>query len=123
MFMFSTPKTFTAQPERTNVTLTATVTEYNITALNATVIPVSGSVDLNVNQWNTTGNFRKVFKVSGSGTIAVNFTIGDNPANKRMNVTEDGVLLNNYSTDANGYFTFSHSGPWSENKFEITTAS
>ena len=76
------------------------------------------SVDIFVTTYNTSGDFRKTFNSSCTGSAA--YTVGDNPQGRRMFVKRDGSLYTTLQTNATGYISFSST--CSDHTFDIVIA-
>jgi parallel beta-helix repeat protein len=119
---------------------TTTVTPSNIdgvttlTSIPLEITPSSGTIEVQIDTWNTSGTYYKKWTETGSASnITSSHTIGNLRSNVYYTVTADdsstGITGTNCSngsclSDANGQITFTYNGGYSSKTFEVqdTTA-
>ena len=90
----------------------------SINAINATIIPTSDSVNITVNMWNTSGDYRKIWNESSeTHDVTTSHVIGDFPANARIQLNVDGVKQAEFTSNSSGQIEFAYTG-YSEHMFE-----
>ncbi len=115
-------------------TITASVGSDETSTLDSLKMEVtvpSGSLNVNVSDWNTSGTYYKAWTESSSseGLTNVIHTIGDLEVNKNYKLKVDGVLDSNISgsacsegickSDSQGEITFTYTGTYSEHTFTL----
>lgn len=90
------------------------------TRVNASIIPSSSSVTVNIITWNATDDYYKKFNASGG-----NFTLtaGDFPRNARIQIKLNGTNSAIANTNSTGYFTWNYNGSSAETQFEFNVIS
>ena len=97
--------------------LTGTTT---INSVAMDITPSSGSIDVSIDKWNTSGTYYKKWTENGSSPgITASHTIGDLKANTYYTVKVDGTMFNTYQSNSSGQITFTYNGGYSTKTFEI----
>jgi peptidoglycan/xylan/chitin deacetylase (PgdA/CDA1 family) len=88
---------------------------------NLNITPSTGSVDVNVDTWNVSGNYYKKWTESASTPgVTTNHTIGDLAAGSYYNVKKNGNIWNTYQANGSGQITFNYvEGFSTEITFEV----
>jgi uncharacterized protein (TIGR03790 family) len=114
-----------------NSGLIASEQTLTLNALNMEVVPSAGSIDVEINNWNTNGDYSKEWTESSSShSISSTHTIGDLAANRYYNVSVDNgksglsgcsdVGSNHVcQADVNGEINFTYSGGYSTHTFRV----
>ena len=96
-------------------------------AVNASIIPSSDSITVNITAWNITGDYYKKWNESSTNaSVTTQHTIGDFPANTAIQIKKNGINWNTYTSNSTGYITFTYADGYSDIQFEAelgTTAS
>jgi peptidoglycan/xylan/chitin deacetylase (PgdA/CDA1 family) len=91
--------------------------------VNMTSVPSSDSININVTQWNETGDYYKKWNESSSNaTLTTTHTIGDFPANTSIQIKKNGVNWNAYTSNSTGYISFNYADGYSDIQFEAENA-
>ena len=101
-----------------NSTSTVDVSPYNLL-----VTPSTGSVTVDIDAWNTSGDYSKSWSEDGSThDITTEHTIGDMKPSTSYALSIDGVFSNYYFSSSSGEITFNYTGGYSSHTFELTEA-
>jgi len=110
-------------------TATTTISTPAITA-NATssfssvpmdITPSTGSVAVNINTWNTSGDYSKEWTETGdTHSATASHIIGDLKANTYYTVKVDSSTFHTYLSDGSGQISFTYNGGYSSHTFDIT---
>ena len=87
--------------------------------INMVVTPSSGSVDVAINTWNTSGTYYKKWTETATGTLSVAHTVGDLKTDTYYTVKVDGTRYNTYLSDDSGEISFTYTGAYSDHIFEV----
>ncbi|MCL5782223.1 MAG: DUF2341 domain-containing protein [Patescibacteria group bacterium] len=113
-----------------NVTNTVDATDYvaysSVPAaadlVNLTVGQYSDSVEITVQDWQTSGSYSKQWTASSSLATSTIFTVGDLLPNKSYLVSVDGAGTTTSTTDSSGILTYTYTGGYSTHTFGIEAA-
>jgi len=84
------------------------------------IVPSSGSINVSIDTWNTSGTYYKKWTETGSSSsITASHTIGSLKANTYYIVKVDGSTFNAYLSDSSGQITFTYNGGYSAKTFEV----
>jgi parallel beta-helix repeat protein len=84
------------------------------------ITPSSGSIDVIIDTWNTSGTYYKKWTENGSSSgIIASHTIGDLKTNTYYTVKVGGTTFNTYHSNSSGQITFAYNGGYSTKTFEI----
>lgn len=90
-------------------------------AVNMTVIPSSGTVNVSVSQWNTSGNYEKKWSESASiNSIATQHWIGNFPAGKLITISRDGDYYKNVQSNSTGCIEWTYTEGYGNYTFNAT---
>jgi len=93
--------------------------ETTINSAKMDITPNAGTIVINIDTWNTSGNYSKKWTETGNGVSSAGHVVGDLKVNTLYNVYVDGILLNNYSSNQNGEISFTYDKGYSTKTFEI----
>jgi hypothetical protein len=89
-----------------------------------TVIPSSGTVNVSVSQWNTSGNYEKIWNESASNnSISTQHWIGSFPAGKLITISRDGDYYKNVQSNSTGYIEWTYTEGYGNHTFDATSPS
>lgn len=95
----------------------------NLESIDMSLTPSADSVQVNIEDWNNTGNYYKNWREeSASHDISVLHEIGGLLPNKPYKVKVDGSTLITTESDTNGNLSFSYNGGYSSKNFELFLA-
>lgn len=90
-------------------------------AVNMTVIPSGGTVNVSVSQWNTSGNYEKTWSESASNnSIATQHWIGSFPAGKLITISRDGDYYATVQSNSTGYIEWTYTEGYGDHTFDAT---
>jgi hypothetical protein len=93
-------------------------------AVNMTVIPSSGTVNVSVSQWNTSGNYEKTWSESTlNNSIATQHWIGSFPAGKLITISRDGDYYATVQSNSTGYIKWTYTEENGDHTFDATLSS
>jgi PKD repeat protein len=102
--------------DATNLTIRNNATDPVIRQANASIVPSSGKVLINVKEWNL---ISKRWNESASDhAITTLHEIGDFPANTNITVKKNGAMYVNLTTNSTGWMNFTYSDGYSDVMFE-----
>ena len=100
----------------TNLTIRNNATDPVIRQANASIVPSSGKILVNVKEWDSGS---KTWNESASDhAITTIHQIGDFPANTNINVKKNGAMYGNFTTNSTGWMNFTYSDGYSDVMFE-----
>ena len=103
-----------------NEILTLNLTEEVVNnSVDMAIIPASGSIDVSITTWNTSGDYSKEWIETGSGEIDTVHTVGDLKANTYYTVKVDSARFNTYLSNSSGEISFTYDGGYSTKIFEV----
>ncbi len=105
----------------TIVTTIGASTSSTLDAVALDLVPSAGSVEINIDTWNTSGTYYKKWTETGSShDISTQHSIGSLKATTPYIVEVDDVTLGTYTSNALGEITFTYDGGYSTKTFEVT---
>jgi PKD repeat protein len=103
----------------TNLTIRNNATDPVIRQANASIVPSSGKILVNVKNWTTTGTAYKQWNESATDPAAMTIhQIGDFPANINITVKKNGAMYVNRTTNSTGWMNFTYTDGYSDVMFE-----
>jgi parallel beta-helix repeat protein len=96
--------------------LTGTTT---ITSVAMDITPSSGSIDVNINNWENSGTYYKKWTESGNAVGTAIHTIDNLKANTYYETRVDGTRFGIFKSNSIGQVTFTYTGGYSVKTFEI----
>jgi parallel beta-helix repeat protein len=95
-------------------------TNSTLNAVPLDITIATGSIIVNIDTWNTNGNYYKKWTENGSAhDINSNHVIGDLRPNASYSIKVDGNIYNTYTANSAGKINFTYSGGYSVKTFEI----
>jgi len=93
-------------------------------AVNMTVIPSNGTVNISVSEWNTSGNYEKIWSESVSNnSIGTQYNIGSFPAGKLITISRDGDYYTTVQSNSTGYIKWIYTEGYGDHTFDATLSS
>ncbi len=84
------------------------------------ITPSRGEITINIDTWNTTGDYYKKWKESSNANAASSVReVGDLLSGQKYRIQVDGGLLAVETADNDGVISFNYTGGYSEKVFEI----
>jgi len=89
-----------------------------------TTIPSSGTVNVSVSQWNTSGNYEKTWSESASdNSIKMQYSVGSFPAGKNITISRDGVYYATLRSNSTGSIEWTYTEGYGDHTFNATLSS
>lgn len=107
-----------------NVTYSRPVYTNTDSAVNMTVIPSSGTVDVSVSKWNTSENYEKIWNESVSNnSITTQYKIGSFPAGELITISRDGDYYETVQSNSTGYIKWTYTEGYGDHTLDATLSS
>lgn len=90
------------------------------TEVNISITPNAGSVTVDIDTWNTSGDYAKQWTETGTGVTSSVHTVGSLKAFTSYALNVNGSRYGTYESSGSGQINFTYSGGYSEKTFEIT---
>ena len=87
------------------------------------ITPNTGSIDIDITTWNTSGDYSKEWVEIGTGVASALHEIGDLGPNAYYTVTTDGGWTHTGQANMDGEMTFTYDGGYSEHTFNLASDS
>ncbi len=102
-------------------TITYSTDPYNDSdAIDMTVTPSGGDVDISITNWETSGNYTREWTESSvTHSTTTDHVVGNLVANTSYDVLVDDVKQVSTTSDSSGYISFTYSGGYSAKTFKI----
>ncbi|MFA5878035.1 MAG: right-handed parallel beta-helix repeat-containing protein [Candidatus Staskawiczbacteria bacterium] len=91
----------------------------NVSSVSLDITPDTGTIDVTITTWNTSGTYAKEWIEEGTGVTSASHVIGDLKANTYYTVKVNNSVFNTYLSDASGDVTFDYDGGYSTKTFNI----
>ncbi|MDH4358934.1 MAG: right-handed parallel beta-helix repeat-containing protein [Candidatus Berkelbacteria bacterium] len=118
-FLGITNQILSAGNDSFSVNLSASQTR-TLETVNLAVTPNTGSIDLTIDTWQTSGNYYKKWTEDGSASnIITSHTIGELKAITDYTVYVDGNYFGSFQSNNSGEISFTYYGGYSAKTFEV----